>query len=321
MSRGLRHKFSNPYSQFSIYLCYSSFVNATVSESPEINDEARWSLIYRRAQEVKAVEAFGLFREQGIEPVLIKGLAAGRFYPGDKARQSIDMDIAVAADDFEAANAVAVAAGPKGLAIDLHRELRHLDTVAWDDLFANSQLLDVEGGTIRVLRPEDGLRVLIVHWLTNGGAERDRLWDVYYAIANRPADFDWDRFLNVVGPNRRRWLVCTVGLAHRFLGLDIDDTPIADEARDVPEWLVKTVEREWASSTPFVPLEFAISDPKTLLKQIPRRLRPDPIWATIQMEGSFDARTRAFYQIGSFFKRLMPSYRRVSKTIRSRRET
>ena len=98
MSRGLRHKFSNPYSQFSIYLCYSSFVNATVSESPEINDEARWSLIYRRAQEVKAVEAFGLFREQGIEPVLIKGLAAGRFYPGDKARQSIDMDIAVAAD-------------------------------------------------------------------------------------------------------------------------------------------------------------------------------------------------------------------------------
>ena len=37
--------------------------------------------------------------------------------------------------------------------------------------------------------------------------------------------------------------------------------------------------------------------------------------ATVEMEGSFDARTRVFYQMRSFFHRLMPSYRRVTHTI------
>jgi hypothetical protein len=287
-----------------------------VDEAAEIKDEGRWNLLYKKAQEVRAVEAFGLFREPGIEPVLIKGLAAGRFYPPDKARLSVDMDIAVAANDFEAANAIAVAAGPKGLAIDLHRELRHLDTVPWDDLFANSRLLDVEGGTIRILRPEDSLRVLIVHWLTNRGEDKERLWDIYYGVANRPEDFDWKRFLDVVSPHRRRWLVCTIGLAHRFLNLDLDGTPIKDEAADLPAWLVKAIEREWSSEIKLEPLELVISNPKKLLQQIPKRLRPNPIWATVQMEGSFDAHTRVFYQIGNFVKRIMPSYQRVSATLR-----
>lgn len=269
---------------------------------------------------MRALDAFGRFRRAGIEPVLIKGLAAGRFYPDSKPRMSVDMDLAVAESDLERASEIARAAGPDGLAIDLHLELRHLDTVDWDDLFENSILLNVEGGEIRVLRPEDSLRVLIVHWLTNGGSDRDRLWDVYYAVANRPDDFDWDRFLNVVSVNRRRWLVCTIGLAHRFLGLDLQGTPIEKEARDLPEWLISAVTREWSSETPFVPLEFALHDPKTLAGQIPRLVRPNPIWATVQMEGSFDARTRIFYQISSFFKRILPSFRRVSGTLRTAKQ-
>ena len=296
-------------------------MEATVTaERQDITDDVRWSLLNRRTQEVRALDAFARFRRAGIEPVLIKGLAAARFYPDSKPRMSVDMDLAVAERDFDGAMEIARAAGPDGLAIDLHSELRHLDTVVWADLFENSILLKVEGGEIRVLRPEDSLRVLIVHWLTNGGSDRDRLWDVYYAVANRPNDFDWDRFLKVVSVNRRRWLVCTIGLVHHYLGLDLEGTPVEKEARDLPAWLVGTVEREWASETPFVPLEFAFHNPKTLIKQVPRLLRPNPIWATVQMEGSFDARTRFFYQIGSFFKRIIPSFRRVSGTLRTAKQ-
>ena len=296
-------------------------MNATVSdEIISEQDEARWNLLYKKAQGARALRAFELFRAKGIEPILIKGLAAGRFYPEAKARPATDMDLAVSAADYDAGTAIAVSAAPEGLAIDLHRELRHFDTVGWDDLFANSRLLPVDGGEVRVLRPEDHLRVLCVHWLTNRGEDRERLWDIYYAVANRPADFDWDRFLNVVSPHRRRWMVCTIGLAHRFLGLELEDTPIGDEARDLPAWLVEAVTREWASEVKLEPLELVIRDRRKLLQQLRKRLRPNPIWATVQMEGSFDARTRVFYQVGNFVRRMIPSYRRVSATIRSREE-
>ena len=292
--------------------------NSTAVKEITLTDELRWNLLQKKAQGLRAVRAFDLFRRHNIEPILIKGLAAGRFYPGDRPRLSIDLDLAVSAADYQAASAVAASEAANGLAIDLHRDLRHFDTVPWDDLFENSIVLDLEGGTVRVLRPEDHLRVLCLHWLTDGGSNKDRLWDIFYSIENRSAEFDWERFLGVVSLRRRRWLTSTVGLAHRYLGLDLTGTPISEEAEDIPPWVVKTVEREWAAKNKAIPLETAIFDPKTLAIQIAKRFRPNPIWATVQMEGSFDARTRVFYQIANAVSRIVPSYRRVSETILNR---
>jgi hypothetical protein len=281
-------------------------------------DAIRWNILQRRTHEVKALNAFRLFRENDIEPVLIKGLAAERLYPESVSRVSIDTDLAVSAVDFGRAVALSRSASAMGLAIDVHCELRHLDRVEWTDLLRNSRLLEVEGGNIRLLRPEDHLRVLCVHWLTDGGVYRERLWDIYYALQNRDPDFDWDRFLGIVSERRRRWLVCTAGLAGYYLGLDLSDTPISVEARDIPRWLIDTIDKEWASETTPWPLELSLHDRTLLAKQIRRRLRPNPIWATVQMEGSFDARTRVFYQIGNFFSRIPSSYRRVLDALRPR---
>ena len=285
------------------------------AEKISLTDDFKWNLLQRNAAEVRASKAFTIFRRHSIEPILIKGLAALQFYPQTVARESIDMDLAVPARDFDAASAICASAETAGLAIDLHRELRHLDTVNWDDLLRNSQILNFPTGDIRVLRPEDHLRVLCIHWLTDGGSNKLRLWDIYYSIDNRPTDFDWDRFLGTVDSNRRRWLTCALGLASRYLGLDLTGTPVEGEARDLPQWLMRTVEREWASETQLVPLEVSIHDPKTILPQIMRRFRPNPIWATLNMNGSFDAKTRFFYQIGSALKRIPSSYRRISETI------
>ena len=100
-----------------------------------ITDDFRWNLLQRRAAQVRALSAFKIFRQHGIEPILIKGLAAVQFYPPSVARESIDMDLAVSGNDFEAAAAICRSSEAAGLAIDLHRELRHLDTLPWDDLF------------------------------------------------------------------------------------------------------------------------------------------------------------------------------------------
>ncbi|MBK8304356.1 MAG: nucleotidyltransferase family protein [Chloracidobacterium sp.] len=186
----------------------------------------RWGLIKNKATEARACLAFKLFREKGIEPILIKGLAAAQYYPQGQFRDSMDMDIAVSDSEFAIAKKVVESEDANGMAIDLHRELRHLDTVHWTDLVANSKLVNFDGGTIRVLRPEDHLRVVCIHWLTDGASNKDRLWDIYHAVKNRPADFDWDRFLNVFDQKRKRWVTCTIVLSDRYLGLDLVGTPI-----------------------------------------------------------------------------------------------
>lgn len=281
-------------------------------------DSRRWNLLQRKAQQVKAVRAVEFLRSAGIEPILIKGVAAEQHYPGDMVRSSIDTDLAVADAAFERANELCRSGAAAGLAIDLHRELRHLDTVEWKDLFENSKILEFEAGNVRVLRMEDHLRVLCVHWLTDGGVHKERLWDIYYAVANRPVDFDWGRFLGIVSERRRRWLICTLGLAVRYLGLDLSDAPIKDDAGKLPKWLTQAVEREWADEVKPRPLEVSLSDSRVLFEQVRRRFRPNPIRATVQMEGSFDARTRFFYRVGNFFMRIPSSFRRVSGTLRAR---
>lgn len=275
------------------------------------SDNAKWELLQTAIESSSIRSAFELFRSNGVEPVLIKGWAAGRFYPKGTSRPTSDVDLAVVAADFANADRLARSSKTGGLVIDLHRELRHLDTCSWQDLFANSHLVDLDGEQIRVLRPEDHLRVLAVHWLTDGGWFRDRLWDVYYAIDNRPADFDWGRCLNSVSPIRRRWIICVIGLTHKYFGLDIDALPFAAESRDLPTWLIKAVEREWASGIRLLPLYRFTRDPGGFLKQVKKRLPPNPIYATIDMEGSFDATTRIHYQIGTIAKRIVPSVRKL----------
>lgn len=264
---------------------------------------------------MRVAKAFSLFSSHGIQAILIKGWAVGRLYPGTKPRVNVDIDLAVSAADYDAAQRIAGSSDAGGLAIDLHRELRHLDTVKWRDLVDNSLLIDLDGVAVQVLRPEDHLRVLCVHWLTEGGELKERLWDIFYLIENRPADFDWDRCLNVVSQTRRRWILCTIGLAHRYLGLNLDATPIAGEVLDLPLWFINVIEKEWASDIRLVPIPAVLHDRRSLFQQIRKRLPPNPIEATIEMEGSLDARTRIFYQIGSLSMRMLPGLRSISKAI------
>jgi hypothetical protein len=280
-----------------------------------MTDELRWKLLAQKKAEKLIGEAFDSFRRNKIEPILIKGWAAARNYPSGKSRFYGDIDLAVSAADYD--RAMALIELPEGgiKGVDLHRELRTLDTLGWPEIFSRSELVSVENREIRILSPEDHLRVLCVHWLINGGENRDRLYDIVYAVSNRPATFDWSRCLDAVSVNRRSWIVATIGLAHKYLGLDLDGTPIAEEARDLPAWLTRCVERGWSADFRLRGIDESITDRKMFLRQIAKRLPPNPIQATINCEGKFDDGPRTGYQIRDIFGRFVPSVRRLSRAL------
>ncbi len=58
-------------------------------------------------------------------------------------------------------------------------------------------------------------------------------------------------------------IVCTVGLACEYLGLNVEDTPIVDEVKNIPRWLIKTIEKEWKSDLKLVPLHHFLHDKKS----------------------------------------------------------
>jgi hypothetical protein len=280
----------------------------------------RGYLIQYKVQQHRIIKTFELFRKYNVEPILIKGWAAARNYPQKEDRLFVDIDICVAPNEFKQAEEILADYNKEGLTIDLHNGLRHLDTVEWNDLFENTELVKLETTNIRLLRPEDHLRILCVHWLSDGGANKIKLWDIYYAVKNRPVGFDWERCLNEISPTRRKWIICTVGLACKYLGLNVKDTPIAKEVKDIPCWLIKAVEKEWKSDLKLIPLHYFLHDKKKLLRQIKKRIPPNPIQATIDMEGEFDNRPRIFYQIGDVFFRLAPAVRRIAKSLISQKK-
>ncbi len=271
----------------------------------------RWLSLQAKVSEEKIKKAFSLFRQSNIEPILIKGWAIAREYPQIYQRSYSDIDLCVPPDLFEQSRRILLSQEARALNIDLHNGLRHLDTFDWDDLFENSKVLSIDGCLVRILRPEDHLRVLCVHWLTDGGAHKEKLLDLYYLIENRRADFDWERCLGKLSDTRRDWIIRTVGLVCKYYRLEPELLPFAGEIEFQPKWLVKTLEKEWASNLPLKPLHTLLGNRIELWEQITKRIPPNAIQATIEMEGKLDESSRLYYQLGSFVLRVIPSVKRV----------
>src|SRR5689334_18491570 len=125
--------------------------NDSSQEEREYENEKRWLILRTRVYEENIKAAFRMFRTSGIEPVLIKGWAAAREYPEKHRRIFGDTDLCVAPEAFEKASQIISSEEGKRLNIDLHRGLRHLDTLDWDDLYNNSRTVLLDDTEIRIL--------------------------------------------------------------------------------------------------------------------------------------------------------------------------
>lgn len=282
-----------------------------MNNSFENTSERNWHKLHFKVWEKRIIQAFAIFRSEGIEPILIKGWAIAKDYPVDKPRNFSDIDLCVNPEIYKRAKEISERDEIKKLNVDLHCGLRHLDTVEWNDLFENSKLCKIDTKLVRILRPEDHFRVLCVHWYQNRGAVKERLWDLYYCISSVGFEFDWNRCLDVVDENRKEWFYCAVGLVQKYLGIKIENFPFDEEMTKIPKWLIKNLEREWKTNIPLKPLQTCLNDRKEFIKQVKKRIPPNALQAIIECDGTFDGKRRFYYQLKNMILRIFPSIKRI----------
>ncbi len=188
-------------------------------------------------------------RAAGIEPVLIKGWASARLYPKRELRPLGDLDLLVPPAQLQPAKAaLGLPDSAFPLIVDFKTEFPPLYEMDIRQIFANSRVVSLRQTTVRVLSPEDNLRLLCLHCMRHGAWRALWLCDIATVIESQKAELDWDRCL--AGTRHCiDWTLCAIGLAHRLLGANIEGIPLAQQAQNIPQWMTQTVLKLW--QTPF----------------------------------------------------------------------
>ena len=255
-------------------------------------------------QEREIVQAFESLRSAGIEPLLAKGWAITRLYPGPGLRSYTDIDLCVRRQQRSMAADRLSDLVAQGCWLDLHTEFRPLDRTV-EELYLHSQLVSLGEAEIRVLGSEDQVRLLCLHMLYHGVFRPIWLCDLGLALESLPSDFDWDYFLS----GKQRYcdgVFCALSLAHRLLGASLpQDLPLALRERRLPGWLIASVLEQWGRMEHYMyslPMAFYLRHPKGLFKAL--RLRwPNPIQATARVGGPFNELPRWLFQLAECFQR------------------
>jgi hypothetical protein len=258
--------------------------------------------IHAAQHERDVVQLVAVLRAVGVEPILIKGWAVGRFYPETGLRPTGDIDLYVSPDQYASAQTVLSRPEYCRYRVDLdHDQMTRFHEPSFEELHSRSELVELDGTMIRVLGAEDNLRILCLHLLKHGAWRPLWLCDVAVALESRPSHFNWDCCL---GRDQRRanWILCAIVLAQRLLGAHLGDTPFSENI--LPRWLIPSVMEQWNAPSPpnlLTALEQIRKDllePRKILDDLRKRW-PNPIQATMDANGPFNEMSRLPFQIGS----------------------
>jgi Uncharacterised nucleotidyltransferase len=256
--------------------------------------------------EQKLEKVFRLLRQASVEAVLAKGWAAARLYPDGALRPYGDFDLLVRPDQFKTAEEVLSSPEASDCWVDLHKHFSEVNDRSVDELFSRATSVPLGQEHVRILSVEDHLALLSIHLLKHGAWRPVWLCDIGAAVESVPPNFSWDICL---GHNSTRagWIICAIGLAERILHADISALPIASRAKETPAWLFDSVLTQW--SNPFAinqppmnhsaPLASYLKHPLGIFRALRERW-PNPILATVSVNGNFNDLPRLPYQVGNW---------------------
>jgi hypothetical protein len=266
----------------------------------ELRDAARWSVLHAAARAARVERVTGIFREAGIDTLMGKGWAvASRFYPDPALRPSSDIDLFVAAEDYQPAMRLMRDRAAELAAVDLHRGCDELRDRRWRSIVEKRIQLRANDAAVSVFCDEHHLRLLALHFVKHAGFRALWLCDVAALVERQRATLDWDEVLR--GERwRSSWVLGTVALARDLLGAGVSGTP-AERIR-VPSWATEAILSEW--ETPF---RWPGGRPSALtaifaggVAHAARELRarwPSPIEASFNFGGALNSAPRLPYEL------------------------
>lgn len=281
---------------------------ANIPSGELLHQAFRLQTLQAAIHQTKVERVFGRFRAANVEPILMKGWSVARRYPRTGLRPYGDIDLLIRPEDRFVANSIAESDELRDCRIDLHPGVFELADRPIAELFARSSLVPCGSGQARVLCDEDHLALLAIHFLKHAGWRPLWLCDVGLMLESMSEKFDWELCL---GSDKRRinWILSAFGLARELLGAQIDNDEVSARAT-VPTWVIENVLTSWAR--PFIgehephnhqaPMRSYLRSPRGVMADVRRRW-PNPILATISVNGVFAERRRVLYQVGNCLQR------------------
>jgi hypothetical protein len=273
----------------------------------DLHQAFRLNTLHSRLNQSKIAEVFKVLSSAGIEPILIKGWTVARSYPDQGLRPHGDIDICVRQEEFQSAERTITALDPVRFKIDLHSGFARFGVREDEALFKRSQVVNINQTDVRILCPEDHLRVVCFHLMREGAWRPLWLVDVAAILESQAQDFDWNYCL---GDKRQAApLINAIGLAQQLLGAKVRSLPEKLRLKQYPRWLVSTVLKEWGSTVPTMigrhdaSMLMHVRRRKDLLEGLRHRW-PNPIEATTTMSAPFNNLPRLPFQISNSLFRL-----------------
>ena len=210
-------------------------------------------------QEQSIEQLFHHLNDTAMAPLMIKGWVSARAYAEPGLRPYGDIDLCVQPDQLDNLKSLLNHYPDLG-SIDLHAGVPDLPDRTWHQLWARSQVVPLGSTYVRILAPEDHLRLLAIHQIRHGAWRPLWLCDIAAALEARPTNFDWDYCLS--GDRRlSRWVVSVIGLACRLLDARLAHPPLEARVNDLPDWLVNTVLWRWGAGRKTKPASYYLRHP------------------------------------------------------------
>jgi hypothetical protein len=266
------------------------------------------------AHEKHLERLIALMQAAGLDPIVIKGWATARLYPESGLRPYGDIDLCPPAEQLDRAAAVLEAADGSCGEVDLHGGVPDLADRTWSEVYGRSQRIILGSTPVRVLSPEDHLRLLCLHQVRHGMWRPIWLCDVG-AVLEAASDFDWTCCLSGDAKGAR-WVLRVVGLAQRLLGVQVRDRRIARQAAEAVPWMVETLLWRWGSGRDRKPFTYYLRHPEDAASGLLHD-GLNPIKAAYRLGICPRARSLMLpVQVAAFLGRAVEIPRRLWKTIR-----